>query len=336
MNDVGFSRALARCVLSALAACSFSAHAVDGVVLIDQSRALAGGVTPGDLPGFPITLSRAGSYRLAGNLTVSDANTTAIEVTAGNVTVDLNGFEIRGPVSCPLPGSCSPLGTGRGVSGATRVTNGSVVGMGGDGVAAETVTDVFASQNGGAGVACSICARIRSHRNYGGGIEASQFGSTVVDSVVTENGLTGVYTVGSIASSTARANGARNGPANEGLRVINGSVTGSTAVGNTGVGIYADNSNVSGNSITNNGRGLFLTQARASNNQVTNNKSYGVLASLSVVIANNISLNAGIGLWFSGGANAYGNNLITDNSGGNVSGAGIQVGANVCGVGLCP
>ncbi len=40
------------------------AGAVDGVVLIDQNRALAGNVTPGDTPGFPVTISLSGSYRL--------------------------------------------------------------------------------------------------------------------------------------------------------------------------------------------------------------------------------------------------------------------------------
>ena len=29
-----------------------SVGAVDGVILIDQNRALAGGITPGDAPGF--------------------------------------------------------------------------------------------------------------------------------------------------------------------------------------------------------------------------------------------------------------------------------------------
>src|SRR5438128_5729077 len=73
---------------------SCNIYAVDGVVLIDQNRALAGSVTFGDAPGFPVTLSQPGSYRLSGNLTVPDANTTAIEVTANNVTIDLNGFSI--------------------------------------------------------------------------------------------------------------------------------------------------------------------------------------------------------------------------------------------------
>src|SRR5947207_10653708 len=93
-------------------------YAVDGVVLINQSAALAGNVTPGDTPGFPVTISVSGSYRLSGNLTVPDANTTAIEIDADNVTIDLNGFSIIGPTVCsgvPVT-SCSPTGSGVGIT----------------------------------------------------------------------------------------------------------------------------------------------------------------------------------------------------------------------------
>src|SRR5437588_2480577 len=109
------SRWLAPALVCAGLACNI--YAVDGVILIDQNRALAGNVTPGDAPGFPVTISVAGSYRLSGNLTVPDANTTAIEVTADSVTIDLNGFSIIGPTVCtgsPVT-SCSPVGQGRGV-----------------------------------------------------------------------------------------------------------------------------------------------------------------------------------------------------------------------------
>ena len=85
-------------------------YAVDGVILIDQNRALAGGVTKDDAPGFPVTISQARSYRLSGNLTVPDANTTAIFINAINVTIDLNGFSIIGPTVCvgaPVVTSCS-------------------------------------------------------------------------------------------------------------------------------------------------------------------------------------------------------------------------------------
>jgi hypothetical protein len=45
-----------------------SSYAEEGEILIDQERALQGRITPGDEPGFPITLSRPGRYKLVGNL----------------------------------------------------------------------------------------------------------------------------------------------------------------------------------------------------------------------------------------------------------------------------
>src|SRR5260370_1213800 len=70
----------------------------DGVILIDQHRALAGNITPGDAPGFPVTISASGSYRLASNLTVP-TGLTGILIKANHVTLDLNGFIIRGSVT---------------------------------------------------------------------------------------------------------------------------------------------------------------------------------------------------------------------------------------------
>src|SRR2546423_2519484 len=72
-----------------------AAYGVDGVVLIDQNRALAGNVTPGDTAGFPISITQPGSYRLSGNLTVP-VSTNGIEILTSNVTIDLNGFSLSG------------------------------------------------------------------------------------------------------------------------------------------------------------------------------------------------------------------------------------------------
>lgn len=71
------------------------ALAVDGEILINQAKANAGGVTPGDAAGFPVTLSRPGRYKLSGNLAVPEAF-SGISVTANDVTLDLNGFTIKG------------------------------------------------------------------------------------------------------------------------------------------------------------------------------------------------------------------------------------------------
>jgi hypothetical protein len=82
------------CLLSATAA-----EAADGVIEINQARALAGGVTPGDAPLFPVTLSERGSYRLTGNLT-SPIGTDAILITSPDVTLDLGGFDVRSTNVC--------------------------------------------------------------------------------------------------------------------------------------------------------------------------------------------------------------------------------------------
>jgi len=165
-------------------------HAVDGVIEINQARALAGGVTPGDSPGFPVTISESGSYRLTGNLVVPDKDTTAILVASDFVTIDLNGFSIVGPVTCSIkPTSCTPTGgTGDGIkshhpAGSAlkhniNVRNGIIRGMGRHGIILSGVLNgrikgVTAIANGKIGL-------------YGG------HGGMIIDSVASYNGDIGL------------------------------------------------------------------------------------------------------------------------------------------------
>jgi hypothetical protein len=62
-----------------------AALASDGAIEINAAKAAAGGVTPGDTPGFPITLDTPGSYRLTGDLAVGDPDTGAISITSADV-----------------------------------------------------------------------------------------------------------------------------------------------------------------------------------------------------------------------------------------------------------
>src|SRR5262245_64017552 len=89
------------------------------VVSINQSNAQAGRVTAGDTPGFPVTISQPGSYRLSSNLVVKEAGVTAIEITANDVTIDLAGFSIVGPNTCGgAPVECTIQGgSGIGIKG---------------------------------------------------------------------------------------------------------------------------------------------------------------------------------------------------------------------------
>jgi hypothetical protein len=197
------------------------ATAVDGVVLIDQARALAGSVTPGDTPGFPVTISVAGSYRLSGNLTVPDADTTAISVTSDNVSIDLNGFAILGPVTCTgNPISCTPTGTGNGINveGLPRtigIRNGEIRGMGSAGIscgssgAVVNVSDMRVLQNGWVGiiVANGMVTGSSVTTNGTTGIAVSGTG-TVIGNHVSHNGTNGIQVNnGLVSQNTSSANG---------------------------------------------------------------------------------------------------------------------------------
>jgi hypothetical protein len=117
-----------------------TAFAVDGQIAITQARAMAGGVTPGDAAGFPVTLSQPGSYVLSGVLTVPNADTDAIVIASDHVTLDLNGFAMLGPTDCSGGlDPCAGEGVGTGIrTDAVRfnitIRNGTIQGMGKDGI----------------------------------------------------------------------------------------------------------------------------------------------------------------------------------------------------------
>jgi hypothetical protein len=234
--------------ISAAAALSHSLYAVDGVVLIDQRAALGGKVTTNDLAGFPVTISQSGSYRLTTNLVVPDASMTAIEITADDVTLDLNGFSIIGPNVCtPNPTRCTFSSGGIGVMAVgpagvvspanVRVMNGTVRGMGahgirmmGDGTVVERVNSV---SNGGPGIVVGEGSVIDSVAKLNGS-GAAIVGSRVRGCVSSHN-VFGIFirpggvAIGNIASANAAG----------GISVSNATAMGNTANGNTGYGIDA-------------------------------------------------------------------------------------------------
>lgn len=243
------------------------ALAVDGVIEINHARVLAGGVTPSDTAGYPATLDRSGSYRLTGNLSVPDANTTGIEIESDDVTVDLNGFAIIGSVVCsgePVT-SCSPsFGTGNGIYAYSQsqitVRNGFVRGMGASGIAisrsSTRIEGIHASHNAGTGIS-----------QYG-------IGSTITGNIATKNGSKGI-SVGyaTVADNVALYNGS------DGMFVSSGSVHGNTSMRNGGNGIVAKNGiTVNGNAFeSNDGYGLYFltyvanTTGGYANNSMNNN-----------------------------------------------------------------
>lgn len=80
----------------AILACAAPAFAQ---AIITHERALAGSITPGDSAGYPITIGQPGSYKLMSNLYVPDG-LSGIQISADDVTLDLNGFKIIGAGTC--------------------------------------------------------------------------------------------------------------------------------------------------------------------------------------------------------------------------------------------
>lgn len=93
------------------------ALASDGVIEINAAAAAAGGITPGDAPGYPVTISRGGSYRLTGDLTSSSRAVVLVDITADRVTLDLNGFTV---------GACLS-GLACGIGGANAIQAGNLI-----------------------------------------------------------------------------------------------------------------------------------------------------------------------------------------------------------------
>jgi hypothetical protein len=237
-----FRLAAAVAALASAMACAGRARATDGVVEINQASVKAAG-------GFPFTISQSGSYRLTGNLDLTDASarpggqppemTTAIVVNASDVTIDLNGFTIKGATSCSGAPSttCSPTGGGNGISASNgqhnvTVQNGTVRGMGNVGIILEGVESrverVRSVSNGEFGIRAETVVNCTADDNGDAGISTAQ---AVLDTTASWNGQDGIIAASTVVNCTARSNG---GNGIEGDTVAN-----STVENNVGIGMVA-------------------------------------------------------------------------------------------------
>ncbi len=123
-------------------------------------------------------------------------------IIADDVTIDLNGFAIIG----------SAGGVGNGISSSNSevtVRNGSITGMGGNGIVLgnnATVADVLAIGNGGNGIEignAGLVTHSTVSSNVGVGIFVTGSGSAVVENSVYSNGSYGLQ-LEDISSSFAR------------------------------------------------------------------------------------------------------------------------------------
>jgi hypothetical protein len=188
MTGRHWSRSLA--ALGALAAVLLVASpvfAVDGVIEINQARAAAGNVTAGDGPGFPVSISASGSYRLTSNL-ITTPGLDGIDVTASHVTLDLNGFTI----------TCGGVGLADGISiqAATNVEvrNGTIIGFPRDGIFTNGTTNYVR------------VIGVRAIGNATFGIDLEGFGG-VIDGCTTLDSNTGMRVVDNSRVVNSIANG---------------------------------------------------------------------------------------------------------------------------------
>jgi len=276
---------------------------------------------------FPIKITKPGSYQLTSDITVPNANTTAILVQANNVTIDMNGFAILGPTVCsgaPVT-SCVPTGTGIGIdasnSNNVRVSNGTISGMGNYGVHTGTSSDggaivqnILVSNNGGTGINSRLCTVSNCIANFNGGHGIIAGEGTASNNSISFNGGDGIH-CDSALNVTGNYINANNG---NGIWMLNSAhIANNTVINNNGDGIKVGNS------------GIVI------NNEVGGNLMDGISVAFSGMVNGNSSIgNTGLGLNL-GGEVSYLNNSLSYNTGGNVSG-GVNLGANLCDTAVCP
>jgi len=192
-----------------------SVGAVDGVIQINQVMVNASG-------GFPYVISTPDtSYRLTGSLSVP-ASSDGIDVTAPNVSIDLNGFSVVGP------GASSAIGINASGESDVTVENGMVTGF-----TSGTGIDVGST---------SIVRNIHADSN-GTGILVGGTYTVIQGCTVNSNGTTGILVnaAGSVVSGNT-VNGNSNG--------INASaassalIIGNTITNNTNDGLLGSSTSV--------------------------------------------------------------------------------------------
>lgn len=354
------------------------AQAVDGVLEINQTCAVSTGCFPGDEPGVPVTLTAAAghSFRLTSDLTI-DSGGDAIQVAIDDARIDLNGFTIRGTSSCDgQPAPCDPPGEGAGVSVTSTslrgvvVSNGSVVGMGGDGIRlgiGATVSGVKSRRNGRRGVFVGGHAHVDdcdASDNSDSGVETggwSRISATIAANngrhgfelnagtsargvTATSNAVAGIWSSGRglISDSTAERNGST------GIRAVGfypgTQVRNNVVYFNEGSGIVVDDGGTISNNqvLRNGGDGVIAGDSSTiDGNAVFENGADadddGIQCSLGCVIRGNaVRDNVGYGLRLQSSSSGYSDNAFSANGAGTVL-RGTDAGGNVCGGSLgCP
>lgn len=314
-STVGGSFALAFLLGVGVAA---PAVAGDGAIEINQARALAGGVTDGDAPGFPVEIHAPGSFRLTGDLDVPPGAGAGIAIYAAGAQLDLGGHAVASPNCSPgLPPACANPGVGIGIdasgAGSVVLRNGRVSGFGAGGAwifDGGRVTDLVVEGNGGTGILADEGSTITGNTvrgNGGAGIEAGA-SSRVAGNVADRNAGHGI-----------------SGQANLGVErnVVTRNLLRGITVGN---GSHVVDNDVSANGRTGVGAGSYATVGR---NTVTGNLGCGIALGgrYGLATRNHVTDNEKFGLWNQSGLEqTSGGNTFQGNRGSSADGSGTQIG----------
>jgi len=260
--------------------------------------------TPGDADAL-FRISEPGSYYLTGNMT-GIAGKFGIEIAAGGVTLDLNGYDLAG-----VPGAFDGVVVTASAIRVIEVRNGSIRNWPNNGVnfestvvSAAVIRDLRCSANGLRGIGCGWSSRIINCTVYScglGGISA-EIGSVITGCTTSYNGGIGIdVTSGVITDCTANAN------TGDGFEAGSGSVLRAcSSVANTGNGFDTVGA-------------VNLTECVA-----LNNTAAGIVCTSAATVANcNVRLNGLDGIRVNVGCVVVGN--TTHSNGQAATSAGIRV-----------
>ncbi len=260
--------------------------------------------TPGDADSvFRITSN--GSYYLAGTISAASGR-VAIKIDGDDITLDLNGFRIRGSDGDVIRVN----GNRRGIT----VRNGSISNTLGIGVNAGTATDVLIEgisvrTTGGNGIVAGDRARIQNCAVNDAliGIVAGE--NSVVQSCTSESNASHGFDIdqGSSVSRCTASNNLGRGIYHRGR----GSIVESSAFSNGSEGIRAENTTTVENCVSslNAGRGIYLTlNANIRGCSTWDNESDGIVVGNHSVVANcNSTNNTGVGIQATGASSVMDN-----------------------------
>ena len=256
---------------------------------VEPRTAISATNTPADADSL-FKITQPGSYYLTGNIT-GVMGKHGIEIAAVGVTLDLNGFSLRG-----VAGSLDAVTTS--ASGVERIAvlNGTIREWGGDGIDLATngasvcrVERVLANENGGSGIrtgfngTISFCA---ANRNGVNGIAANQ-GAVITNCSAYQNDGNGISANGGtlVVDCVARFNTLDGIICSSGC-VIRGNACSNNGNGGDAAGIHVTGTDnrIEGNNCTGADRGIAVDVA---GNIIIRNTCSGNTINW-VIVANNV------------------------------------------------